>query len=207
METNCKGQASEKPDAAVFQRAVHDCPFCGAELLESPSHCSRCQKNSTDLDRLLGTEGPTLRRFMDFQHHLEGAEKKVKNAISKIERKFPQLTLLYCSVNCPGELKPSHLAWWMFNQGEHSADSSWTGLLLLDSEKRQITFQSGYELETFIPRTELEFLLQECGEWFAIGEWAGGVANFFIELYPILVRAHQVALKTKGRARKQIPKR
>lgn len=205
MEEKSKDSVTDRIDAEVFQRAIHDCPYCGAELLDSPSHCPRCSQNSTDLDNLLGTEGPVLKQIMDFQDHLAGGSRKVKSAISKIEKKFPQLTLLYCSVNCPGDLKPSQLAWWMFNQGQHPGNSPWTGLLLLDAPNRQITFQSGYELETFIPRTELEFLLKECGEWFAVDEWAGGIANFFIELYPILVRAHQAARKTEKKARKQMP--
>ncbi len=193
--------------AKLFQKGVHDCPLCAAKISSAAASCPRCECHLEEIDQSLGTEGPKLEKIMDFAGILNGEDEAIRKSISTIEEKFPQLKLMFCSLKCPEEVKLTTLGWWTLNRGTHSSIPGWSGLLLIDPSSCQATFQAGYELEIFVNRQKLEALLSECGEWFTVGDWSGGIENFFQELHPILksshhdaITTHKLALKSLGKA-------
>ena len=145
---------------------------------------------------------------MDFAKILKEAEdiENINKSIAYSESKFPQLKFIFCSLVCPEKAPPNLAAWWMLNRGIHSTDPSWTGLLLIDPKSRQVSFQTGYDLEVFIDQAKVEQALTESSEWFKIEEWAQGVIEFYKELHKALKQSHRKALKTQKQALKSIPK-
>ena len=191
--------SSEHPilSSKLFRRGVHDCPLCATELASAAPACSRCGCKLEKLDKTLGLEGPHLKAVMDLTQLLGGKNEAIQKQISLIERQFPQLALHSCIAPCPDGVQPTALAWWMLNRGQNLSHPTWAGLLLIDLKSSQVTFQMGYDLSTFINRQKLEALLSECGDWFSLGDYAGGIVNFFQEFHTLLKRSHRHALETE----------
>ena len=204
MATTPPPPAPSKFPSELFQKGVHDCPSCGSELSSTASACPRCHFQIKTLDEVFAKEAPALETIMDFEDILKKDDAKIRHTIAHSERKFPQLKLSFCSLTSPAGPPANIAGWWILNKGKahDSTPPSWCGILLVDPHSRQITFQSGYDLEVFVSRQELEALLTECAEWFALEEWAGGVNNFFKEFHLMLKKAHREALQTLKLAEK-----
>jgi len=185
----------------MFQKSVHDCPYCSFELDRADLTCSRCQSHLETLGPLPKDGAVLLESIMDLAGLLQGDAEKVKKMIARSEKKFPQLKLIFCSIVCPENFTPNTLGWWMLNQGTNP-QLTWTGLLLVDPASSQITFQAGYDLEIFIDRRKLETLLTECGQWFTLGEWSTGAEKFFQNLHLMLKNAHQESREIEKQALK-----
>ena len=86
MESFQYDPAATKLIGKIFQRAIHDCPLCGAELIDSPVECPHCRCNVHGLNQLLGNEGPNLERIMDYHDLIKGSPRPIEKAISRIEK-------------------------------------------------------------------------------------------------------------------------
>jgi len=192
----------------MFRRVTFTCPFCRYVLNKKRSSCGRCQGHFNDLDATLSASPTPLETVMDFAKILKGAEdiEKINKSIAFSEGKFPQLKFLFCSLVCPDKAPPNLAAWWMLNRGIHSTDPSWTGLLLIDPKSRQVSFQTGYDLEVFIDLEKVEQALKNSSKYFKIEEWAQGVIEFYKELHSSLKQSHRKALRTQKKALKRISK-
>ncbi|MGJ8695331.1 MAG: hypothetical protein ACSHYF_03375 [Verrucomicrobiaceae bacterium] len=163
----------------ILRRSALNCPSCKAILETSQPACPRCGFHYGMISNLIPGPAPQFQEIMDFARTLPDKNTQIKSRLRELRGKFPQISLAICSVNCPDNLPPNLLAWWMLNETPDSGDSpEWRGLLLIDPSKKLHAFVSGYQLETFLARSSLERILDEAAQWFVSLEWTTGILTF-----------------------------
>jgi len=194
-----------KLPAAIFRTGIRACPFCGLVLDRAVPACERCHGSFDTFNKTIKGSPPPLETIMDLAGILKGDQNRkiIEKRISLSEKQFPQLKFLVCSLVCPEGMSAKITAWWMLNCGLHSANPSWTGLLLIDPKNRILTFQAGYDLEVFLNRQKLEQILAECSRWFRRDDWSQGVVEFFKGLHESLKQSHREANFIKKKSLKK----
>lgn len=198
---------SDRPPMAsrVFRRSAKTCPHCKGILETSDAQCLRCGFGFAYLTELMPGPGPEFGGVMDFCQLIPQDHSKITAEIERIRKFFPQVNPAICLVNSPENVAPHHLALWMINQATGEDAPEWRTLLFIDPARRQHTFVSGYALEAFFERQELERILDSAGQWFFDQEWESGIEVFLHEFFDLLKEASQFstwaekeALKTQN---------
>jgi hypothetical protein len=194
-----------KLPARLYRRSGLNCPHCRAIFENQTNSCPRCGFHMGLLDQQMPGPGPEFQPLMDYTGVAQGAKNAVEKRANRIRKFFPQVSSAVCFINCPEPIPPNMMASWVLNHSpENGAGATWRGLLLVDPTRSQHSFASGYELETFLAREQLEKLLDEAGQLFYFQEWEAGSLVFFDGLFDLLEQSCKHAHSAKKELRREL---
>ncbi len=143
---------------------------------------------------------------MDFTGTMSDLKKALETRATRIRKSFPQISPAICFVHCPPSIPTQLAACWVVNHAPAICEETptWRALLLIDPQRQQHSFCSGYELETFLLREDIEALIDRAGESFYLQDWESGAIAFLDGLYELLRTSCEFSLKAEKEARSQI---
>jgi uncharacterized membrane protein YgcG len=180
------------------------CPFCQNPCHEETAECSHCGFSLPKLDQYLG-QPPTIKRGVT--DRVEGFNGRditlINNAISLLEKKFPQVGFSVLLDYVKPEV-PLHLyAFWIFNRSTLCSKVS-TGavnrdvLLTIDVPGRRSSLMIGYGLEPFMSSNHLTTVLDVANEPLAQEQYGAAVLRVIDKLQELLLTLHTSLRKTYG---------
>lgn len=180
------------------------CPFCQNPCHEETVECSHCGFSLPKLDQYLGSV-PKVRKGISDEHgRLRTKERsRVLGAISRLEKKFPQIGFTVLIEKVKPEV-PLHLyAFWIFNRSTVCASVS-TGavnrdiLLTIDAPGRRASLMIGYGLEPFMSAQHLTDTLEHAREELTAGDFQGAIVAVLERLEAHLQQLHGSLRRTYG---------
>lgn len=180
------------------------CPFCQNPCHEETVECSHCGFSLPKLDQYLGSV-PKVRKGISDEHgRLRTKERSsVLGAISRLEKKFPQIGFTVLIEKVKPEV-PLHLyAFWIFNRSTVCASLA-TGavnrdiLLTIDAPGRRASLMIGYGLEPFMSAQHLTDTLEHAREELAAGDFQGAIIAVLERLEGHLLQLHGSLRRTYG---------
>lgn len=129
------------------------CPRCTLAIHRTAEECPHCGLNIEHMDRLYEGFVRQVGRLYDGAGVLRVHERRlVMDALQRIERAFPQLTVALATVPLNDEQNVRSYGFWLMNRGDfgerpESALDGGIVLLIVDAEQKQACIHLGYLLE------------------------------------------------------------
>lgn len=159
------------------------CPYCQTPQQAAASECPACRLTFPRTSALVGAVPRLAPMVADTTRSLKPNEQhKLKQQISGIQRRFPQLVLQVVVHEFPVEHPFSMHVFWLFNAANFAGDSrrgkdNHALLLALDPVRGEAAIMPGYGLEPFLQREALDHLLELAGPAWETGNWAVGLSR------------------------------
>lgn len=164
------------------------CPYCDSPLLEDSPACPRCGLTLEKAGAFFGTVPRLLRGVSDAAGVLKAGDiRRLKGAIGKFERRFPQAGFTVAFMPLPEGTPGPTYTYWVFNRcnpaGElHQGSDNRHIFLLVDTAGGDAWLTVGYGLEPFIGAQHLRPCLEKAQGLFAAGDYTAGVIALLEEL-------------------------
>ncbi len=109
-----------------------------------------------------------------------GVAGKMRRAIQRLQRRFPQLVVQVVMHRFPAEHPFSMHAFWLFNAGAFAGEAkrghdNHALLILIDPSRQEAAMVPGYGLEPLLRREALDHLLEMSGPAFQSAKWQLGL--------------------------------
>lgn len=160
------------------------CPACRAKLERDTKWCPACGFTGAKTLELFGDSPPPLLPLLDVADLWSARDQRlIKAAVSRFNRRFPQIRWRICGVALGGETDLPMFGFWLLNasplaEGETDDDRSWTVLLLVDSETRHASVTTGYRAEPWLSDDMWEKALEQTKRPFHTGNPGQAVTAF-----------------------------
>lgn len=159
------------------------CPYCQTPQQPAAPECPACRLTYPRTSALVGALPRLSPMVADTTRSLGPPEQqKLKQQISRIQRRFPQLVLQVVVHEFPQEHPFSMHVFWLFNAGNFAGDSqrgkdNHSLMLALDPARGEAGIIPGYGLEPFLRQEALDHLLELAGPAWETGDWANGISQ------------------------------
>lgn len=183
------------------------CPYCQTPQQAAASECPACRLTFPRTSALVGAVPRLAPMVADTTRSLNPtAQHKLKQQISRIQRRFPQLVLQVVMHEFPIEHPFSMHVFWLFNAANFAGDSrrgkdNHALLLALDPVRGEAAIMPGYGLEPFLQREALDHLLELAGPAWENRNWADGLSRVldgFDKLLESIALPEETASRRKG---------
>ncbi len=183
------------------------CPYCQTPQQTAAPECPACRLNYPRTSALVGAVPRLAPVVADTTRSLTQPEQqKLKQQVSRIHRRFPQLVLQVVMHEFPVEHPFSMHVFWLFNAANFAGDSrrgkdNHALLLALDPVRGEAAIMPGYGLEPFLHREALDHLLELAGPAWENRHWADGISRVldgFDKLLESIALPEEAAIKRNG---------
>lgn len=179
------------------------CPCCRAKLEREAQWCPACGFTGAKTLEMFGDNPPPLLPLLDVADLWNAKDQRlIKAAISRFNRRFPQIRWRICGVALGKEVHLPLFGFWLLNacplaNGETADDRSWTVLLLVDSDTLHASVTTGYRAEVWLSDDMWEKALEQTKHPFQAGNPGLAVSAF-------LKTSRSLLEKAWHRSRKQL---
>ena len=168
------------------------CPYCHNHLKASAPECPACHITFPRTSALVGALPRLAPIVADTLALLKSSEQaKLKNRISQIQQRFPQVILQVVVHSFPTDHPFTMYAFWLFNAGNFAGDSrrgkdNHSLMIALDPTRAESAIVPGYGLETFLKPEALDHLLELAGPAWVESRWTDGLLRVLDGLEQLL---------------------
>jgi hypothetical protein len=180
------------------------CPFCRTALAETTQECPACRLTLARATSVLGQMPRLILELDDPERRLHnGSAKRVKAAIHRLHKRFPQITMQVTLRGFPAEHPFDLHIFWLFNEVMISGEGSKGGdnrsiLLAVDPTRAEASLMVGYGLEPFLGQNAMDHLLTLAGPMLQRREWMEGILTILEGLERLLESASTETTRAFG---------
>jgi uncharacterized membrane protein YgcG len=157
------------------------CPYCETPIPAEVPECPACLLSFPRTCALVGALPRLNPVVADTTGQLKGAlAGKMRKAIQRMQRRFPQLVVQLVMHRFPVEHPFSMHAFWLFNAGAFAGEGkrgkdNHALLILIDPFRQESAIVPGYGLEPLLQQEALDHLLEMSGPAFQAAQWQVGL--------------------------------
>jgi len=187
------------------------CPYCRTPLRETSTECPSCRLTFGRAKALLGPVPRLTAGICDSTRLLGGmGTRRVRNALDRLKRRFPQLKPQIILREFPGEHPFELQVFWLFNAGnfvseDEKGSANRAVLLAIDPPNNRAAVMVGYGLEPFVGDEALKHLLDQADPAWKSGHYAEGILTVLRGLDSLLTGLIDSLRETVGLPEEQVP--
>lgn len=172
------------PEPTIFDPGRTHCPSCNATQANLANQCSFCGFTAQISVQRFPFEPPPLTRFVDPNGSLSNSEQRSLNkAISKFEKRFPQITVSVCVMTLPEGVDGREFGYWYFNSSAPTGPTEREQrihkiLLVVNEHDNTVSVTVGYGLDCFLDDITLDKISTKAEPKFRHGGLIRGIANW-----------------------------
>jgi len=168
----------------MFNRATVVCPSCLQRFKKVDTQCQRCGFDALRTVQQFPFTPPVMERFIDNAGIAdEKLIKDINSAVDKLNVRFPQVGMYFCTVELDDPISLPEFGFWMMNacrlqEGQVEKDRAWSILLLIDVKRGLVSLTPGYAIEAFIEDSGWENTLRKMSEDLAADDYRSALLDY-----------------------------